>query len=61
MDNNASYDNYQALKDKINFHNYRYHVMYDPVISDSEFDQLLIQLRAIEEENPQWISPDSPK
>ena len=51
---------YIALKNKINFHNYRYHVWDDPVISDYEFDQLLKELRSIEETNPGWITPDSP-
>ncbi len=51
---------YVALKNEINFHNYRYHVLDDPVISDYEFDQLLIKLRRIEESHPQWITPDSP-
>ena len=32
----------------------------DPLISDYEFDQLLLKLRAMEEEHPDWITPDSP-
>jgi DNA ligase (NAD+) len=51
---------YLSLKDKINFHSYRYHVLDDPVISDFEFDQLLQKLRAMEERHPEWITPDSP-
>ncbi|MBP7689752.1 MAG: NAD-dependent DNA ligase LigA, partial [Thermoflexales bacterium] len=48
------------LRDQINFHNYRYHVLDDPVISDVEYDRLLIELRQIEAEHPDWITPDSP-
>lgn len=51
---------YLSLKDKINFHNYRYHVLDDPVISDFEFDQLLQKLRDMEKRHPEWITPDSP-
>ena len=36
------------LREQINFHNYRYHVLDDPVISDAEYDRLLIELRQIE-------------
>jgi DNA ligase (NAD+) len=48
------------LRREINFHNYRYHVLDAPVISDYEFDRLLVELRQIESEHPQWITPDSP-
>jgi DNA ligase (NAD+) len=48
------------LRREIHFHNYHYHVQDDPVISDYEFDQLLAELRQIEEEHPEWITPDSP-
>ncbi|MFN2174787.1 MAG: NAD-dependent DNA ligase LigA [Anaerolineales bacterium] len=50
----------QELRKEINFHNYRYHVLDDPVISDSEFDRLLAELKKIEAENPELITPDSP-
>ena len=48
------------LREQINFHNYRYHVLDAPVISDAEYDRLLIELRQIEAERPAWITPDSP-
>jgi DNA ligase (NAD+) len=51
---------YQALQDEIHYHNYRYHVLNDPLISDPEFDQMLKRLRAIEAEHPEWVTPDSP-
>lgn len=55
-----SHEAYSALKEELNKHNYRYHVLDDPVISDAEFDQLLARLRKMEAERPDWISPDSP-
>jgi DNA ligase (NAD+) len=60
MKNGEELKAYAALKNKINFHNYRYHVLDDPVISDNEFDQLLLKLRRVEELHPQWITLDSP-
>ena len=51
---------YQSLVDELHYHNYRYHVLNDPVISDNEFDQKLKQLREIEQAHPEWVSPDSP-
>ncbi|MBT3239776.1 MAG: NAD-dependent DNA ligase LigA [Chloroflexi bacterium] len=41
-------------------HNYKYYVLNEPMVSDFEFDQLLNELRAIEEAHPEWITPDSP-
>jgi len=51
---------YEMLKDEIRYHNYRYHVLDNPVISDYEYDQKLNQLRVIEAEHPDWVTPDSP-
>ena len=48
------------LRREIHFHNYRYHVLDDPLISDYEFDRLLAELRQIESEHPEWVTPDSP-
>jgi DNA ligase (NAD+) len=50
----------EKLKQDIQFHNYHYYVLDAPVISDAEFDRLLARLRQIEEEHPEWITPDSP-
>lgn len=48
------------LRDEINFHNYRYHVLDSPLISDFEYDQLMLELQKIETEHPELITPDSP-
>jgi len=56
----AEHDRLVELRKEINFHNYRYHVLDDPIISDVEYDRLLLELRKIEAEHPDWISPDSP-
>ncbi|HET7378212.1 MAG TPA: NAD-dependent DNA ligase LigA, partial [Anaerolineae bacterium] len=49
-----------GLREQINLHAYRYHVLDDPIISDAEYDRLLQELIKIEAEHPDWITPDSP-
>jgi DNA ligase (NAD+) len=51
---------YAQLKQEISFHLHRYHVLDAPVISDAEYDGLMNELKAIEAEHPDWITPDSP-
>jgi DNA ligase (NAD+) len=60
MDDTALIQHYKELKQQINFHNHRYHVMDDPVISDAEYDKLVVELRRIESDHPDWVTPDSP-
>jgi|UniRef100_A0A7V6A449 DNA ligase (NAD+) len=50
----------QELRDQIHYHNYRYYILDDPVISDAEFDKLLNELTQLEEEYPSLVTPDSP-
>ncbi len=54
------YNRLESLRREIHFHNYCYHVLDAPVISDAEFDRLLAELRQIEAQHPEWITPDSP-
>lgn len=48
------------LRTKLNDHNFRYYVLDDPVISDSQYDELLRELQSLEEAHPKLITPDSP-
>src|ERR1700747_2740321 len=50
----------ESLRDKIRHHEYRYYVLDDPQISDAEFDQLVNELKKIEAERPELVTPDSP-
>lgn len=50
----------QQLRKAIRYHNYRYYVLDDPVISDREFDELMQDLHVLEEEYSAVRSPDSP-
>ncbi len=48
------------LREQINYHNHRYHVLDSPEVSDAEYDALMAELRGLEEEHPELITPDSP-
>ena len=48
------------LRAEIDRHNYRYHVLDDPEVSDAEYDRLLTELRSIEADYPSLVVPDSP-
>ena len=60
MTTNSLRSHYEQLKAEIHAHNYRYHVLDAPIISDLEYDRLLNELKQIEAEHPDWITPDSP-
>jgi DNA ligase (NAD+) len=60
MDEQNSKFQLDILKEKINFHNYRYHVLDAPVISDYEYDQMVNELLEMESKHPEWVTPDSP-
>ena len=48
------------LREQIREHNYNYYVLNSPTISDAEWDQLYHELRALEEEHPEFLTEDSP-
>ncbi|OED43111.1 DNA ligase (NAD(+)) LigA [Endozoicomonas sp. (ex Bugula neritina AB1)] len=48
------------LREQLEQHNYRYYVLDDPDIPDSEYDRLLQQLKHLEKEFPEFITPESP-
>ena len=48
------------LVDSLNYHNYRYYMLDDPVISDFEFDKLMRELSDLERKYPQFVRQDSP-
>ncbi len=50
----------ENLRKEINYHNYKYYVLNEPVISDYEYDKLFKQLKEIEEKYPELKTPDSP-
>jgi DNA ligase (NAD+) len=48
------------LRRQLDHHGYRYYVLDDPEIGDDQYDGLLDELRAIEEQHPELKTPDSP-
>ncbi len=48
------------LREQIDYHNYRYYVLDDPEIPDSEYDRLMRELQELEAAHPELITPDSP-
>lgn len=50
----------EELREQLHHHNYRYHVLDDPEISDAEYDAMLRELIALEDEHPELATPDSP-
>ena len=50
----------EDLRAEINRHNYLYYVLDSPEISDAEYDSLMQKLRRLEEEFPQYLTPESP-
>src|ERR1700683_554725 len=50
----------EALREKIRHHEYLYHVLDNPEISDAEFDTLMQQLKDRESQHPALVTPDSP-
>jgi DNA ligase (NAD+) len=53
-------DEIHRLRREIEHHNYRYHVLDDPEITDAEFDERFRRLEALEREHPELVTPDSP-
>jgi DNA ligase (NAD+) len=50
----------EALRDKLRHHEYLYHVLDQPEISDAAYDRLMNRLKDLEAAHPELITPDSP-
>ena len=48
------------LRQEINHHNHRYYVLDDPEVGDAAYDRLMNELRSLESEHPELVTPDSP-
>lgn len=53
-------DTAEQLREALQYHNYRYYVLDDPVVSDAEYDRMLRQLQQLEDAYPAVRTPDSP-
>ncbi len=50
----------EELRETLRYHEYRYHVLDDPEISDAAYDKLLVRLKEIEAAHPELVTADSP-
>ncbi|HET9601175.1 MAG TPA: NAD-dependent DNA ligase LigA [Acidimicrobiales bacterium] len=50
----------EELRGLIAYHNQRYYELDEPEVSDAEYDALLLELKALEEQHPDLVVPDSP-
>jgi len=50
----------EELREKLRHHEYRYHVLDDPEISDAAYDKLLAKLKELEAAHPELMTADSP-
>jgi DNA ligase (NAD+) len=50
----------EKLKEEINYHNYLYHVLDNPIVSDEIYDDLCKELRKLENQYPEFRTEDSP-
>jgi len=51
---------YISIQKIIRSHDFQYYILDDPSISDHEYDELFRELKQIESEHPDWITPESP-
>jgi DNA ligase (NAD+) len=50
----------ENLREKLRYHEYRYHVLDDPEISDAAYDRMLVRLKEFEAAHPEMVTGDSP-
>ena len=50
----------ESLREKIRHHEYLYYVLDNPELTDADFDKLMNELKRLEAEHPELITPDSP-
>ncbi|MCF6226054.1 MAG: NAD-dependent DNA ligase LigA [Xanthomonadales bacterium] len=56
----AELERIHSLREQLQEHNYRYYVLDEPSVPDAEYDRLMHELRALELQHPESVSPDSP-
>lgn len=59
-DSQSAAERIAQLRSELDDHNYRYYVLDEPSVPDAEYDRLFRELRALEAEHPELITPESP-
>lgn len=60
MDEKEIRQQIETLREQLHYHNYLYHTLDAPVISDYDYDQLYKRLKELESAHPELITADSP-
>lgn len=60
MDKNQAEEKIKELRSKLEYHSNRYYNMDSPEISDHEYDMMMRELKNMEQEFPEFVTPDSP-
>lgn len=60
MDKEKARERIDDLRRQLDYHNYRYYVLDDPIVSDAEYDRLMRELEDLEEQYPEFLTPNSP-
>ncbi|PPA68974.1 NAD-dependent DNA ligase LigA [Jeotgalibacillus proteolyticus] len=60
MDRSNAESRVKELQELLSRYNYEYHVLDKPSVPDVEYDKLLHELKQLEEEYPEFLTPDSP-
>ncbi|WP_150539258.1 NAD-dependent DNA ligase LigA [Actinobacillus vicugnae] len=58
--NTTTFAELEALRQKLREYEYHYHVLDNPLVPDAEYDRLMNELKNLEWQHPDWITPDSP-
>ncbi|MBZ4189733.1 NAD-dependent DNA ligase LigA [Niabella beijingensis] len=56
----ATPEELETLRNVLRFHEHRYYVQDDPLLADTEYDHLFKMLEAVEKDQPDWVTKDSP-
>ena len=60
MEREEARSHIETLRKDLDYHNYRYYVLDNPVVSDAEYDRMMRELQTLEEEFPEFVTSDSP-
>ncbi|OGP35704.1 MAG: DNA ligase (NAD(+)) LigA, partial [Deltaproteobacteria bacterium GWC2_56_8] len=60
MDENEARAEVERLRKEIDYHNYCYYILDNPVVTDAEYDRLMRRLEGLEKDFPRLVTPDSP-
>ena len=60
MSKEAAIQEIQVLRKDLGDHNFSYYILADPIITDVEYDRLMLRLKTLESLHPELVTSDSP-